>query len=158
MMFSQIIWTANDQSCHSAARILHLFCSATLSVWLSSCGSLSGWCTSAVFLLKQEWMQGCVAPSMCWTISLDSPETSSNSLFQNSAAWSFFATGWKETFYFCSGVFNNRGGQEKMVVNPYSLFQGLHRQPKIRGDFSGSRNCRRNNMLRWQFLFKTICI
>lgn len=129
---------ASDQSCHPAARILHLFCSATLSVWLLSCGSLSGWCTSAVFLLKQEWMQGCVAPSTCWTISLDSPETSSNSLFQNSAAWSFFATGWKETFYFCSGVFITEVARRKWLWIHIVCFRDYTDNPKLEGTSVGA--------------------
>lgn len=36
-------------------------------------------------------------------------------------------------FLFCSSY--NRGGGEKVVVNPFSLFLGLYTQCKIRGDF-----------------------
>lgn len=47
---------------------------------------LSG-CFSSVSLLKGLWMQRDVSCSAHWTVPLHSPETSSNSLTQNSASY-----------------------------------------------------------------------
>lgn len=60
-------------------------------------------------------------------ISLDSPETSSTSPFQTYRKE-------RDTLVLFCGSYS-RGGQKNVVVNPYSLFQGLHTHPKICGDF-----------------------
>lgn len=104
-------------------------CSALLP---SVCGfyPVAPWVVAALpysWWKGKEWMHGCVAPSTCWTISLDSPETSRTSPFQS------YRKERDTLVLFCG--FYSRGGQKNVVVNPYSLFQGLHTHPKIRGDF-----------------------
>lgn len=56
IIFSQTIWTANGPVIKAAtqeAGRFRVFCSASLSVWLLSCGSLSSCCLS-LFLMERE--------------------------------------------------------------------------------------------------------